>query len=240
MFSKIYDSLLTLGYPQSCTICRKSVERSSDGTACESCWDKTRLFTGRETLCHKCGAFLKESPSEIRPQCNRCGEQFYDLAISVGIYEHALSAVILNLKKEPFIPKKLRRLFIDRFLNGCSGDIDLVIPVPLSEGRRLERGFNQAEVLAETLSKTVDVKVDKQSLIRKIHTPMHRAGMDRKARELTVQNAFEVKRKRLITGKRVLLVDDVFTSGATVSNCAKALKSKGAGRVTVLTVARTI
>jgi predicted amidophosphoribosyltransferase len=68
---------------------------------------------------------------------------------------------------------------------------------------------------------------------------MHRATMDNKARETSVKNAFEVKRPKLIEGENILLIDDVFTSGATVSNCAKVLKEKGAGKVYILTVART-
>ena len=67
---------------------------------------------------------------------------------------------------------------------------------------------------------------------------MHRAGMDRKARGMTVKNAFDVSRPKLIGGKNILLVDDVLTSGETVSSCAKILKKKGAARVDVITLAR--
>ncbi len=81
--------------------------------------------------------------------------------------------------------------------------------------------------------------LDEQSLVRKIHTPMHRAAMDNKAREISVKNAFDVKRPKLIEGETILLIDDVYTSGATVSNCAKVLKEKGASKVYVLTIAKT-
>jgi len=110
--------------------------------------------------------------------------------------------------------------------------------VPLSKKRRLERGFNQAEVLAKILAKQTCIKLDEKSLVRKIHTPMHRAAMDNKAREMSVKNAFEVKRPKFIEGERILLIDDVFTSGATASNCAKTLKDKSAKSVNVLTIAR--
>ena len=116
----------------------------------------------------------------------------------------------------------------------------MIIPVPLSKRRFLERGFNQAEVLAELLAKETALKIDKQSLARKVHTPVHRAAMDRRARELTVENAFEVTRPKLVKGEKILLVDDVFTSGATTSTCAKALKKKGADKVYVLTIARAV
>lgn len=236
--SKIYDSLLTLAYPQACQICESSVENSSDGVACEACWKKTRVFSGEETLCGKCGRFLQSKPTDIQTFCRQCDEQFYDAAGAVGIYENALAASVLNLKREPFAAKKLQQLFVSRFHSSAFQDATKIIPVPLSKKRFLERGFNQAAVLAEILAKQTRILLDGQTLVRTIHTPIHRATMDNKARETSVKNAFEVKRPNFIEGENILLVDDVFTSGATVSSCAKVLKEKGASKVYVLTVAR--
>jgi len=238
MISKIYDSLLTIVYPQACQICENSVENSSDGTICRDCWKITRIFTGNEILCVKCGAYLRESKTPVETFCHRCDAHFYDAARAVGIYENALAASVVHLKREPFIAAKLQKLFVSAFYNSTFQDVDLIIPVPLSKKRFIERGFNQAGILAEILSKEIKINVDEQSLIRQIHTPMHRAAMDNKARQTTVKNAFEVKRAEFIKNKTILLVDDVFTSGATVSSCAEALKKEGAGKIYVLTVAR--
>jgi len=240
MFSRIYDAFLTLAYPQACQICENSVENSSDGIACRRCWKKTRIFSGAETLCGKCGRFLQPKPAAFQTFCHRCNEHFYDLAIAVGVYEHALAASVLNLKRESFVAKHLQKLFLSRFLQSDFQDSTLIIPVPLSTKRFSERGFNQAVVLAEILSKETSLSIDEQSLVRTVHTTMHRAAMDAKARETSVKNAFEVRRANFIKGENILLVDDVFTSGATVSNCAKALKEKGASKVYVLTLARTV
>jgi ComF family protein len=239
MLHKIYDSLLTLVYPQICHSCgEKSVENSADGAACRACWGKTRVFSGAETLCAKCGKFLQGKPSNFQTFCHQCDEHFYDAARAVGIYENALSACVLQIKSEPFISRKLCKLFISAFAESPFQDPRRIIPVPLSKQRFLERGFNQAEILADALAKETKIPVDKQSLARKIHSPIHRAAMDRKAREMSVKNAFEVKRPRLVENENILLIDDVFTSGATVSSCAKALKEKGADKVYVLTLAR--
>ena len=238
MFSKIYDSLSTLAYPQACQICANSVEKLANGVVCNSCWDKTKIFDGNETLCHKCSAFLQNKPFNSQTFCHQCDEHFYDRAIAVGLYENALSASVINLKREPFVAKRLKKFLISSFQNSEFQDTTLIIPVPLSNKRRIERGFNQAEVLAEVLSKQTGLKIDEQSLIRKLHTPVHRAGMDRRGRELSVKNAFDVKREKFIEGENILLIDDVFTSGATVSSCAKTLKKKGADKVYVLTIAR--
>jgi competence protein ComFC len=240
MLQKIYDSLLTLAYPQVCHVCNESVETAAAGVACQKCWQKTRIFTGNETLCAKCSAFLQDKPSKSQTFCHACDEHFYDAARVVGLYENALAASVLNLKREPFVAQTLKKLFTAAFENSPFRDATVIVPVPLSKKRFLERGFNQAEVLAETLARHFALKLDDQSLARKIHTPVHRAAMDRRARQLTVENAFEVTRPKLVRGEKILLVDDVFTSGATVSACAEALKKKGADKVYVLTIARAI
>lgn len=240
MFHKIFDSLLTLAYPQACQICENSVENFSDGVACRCCWKKTQIFSGAETLCAKCGVFLQDKSSNYQTFCHRCDEHFYDYASAVGTYGYALAASVLHLKREPFVARKLRQLFVSRFQNSHFQDATLIVPVPLSRKRFLERGFNQAAVLSKILAKQTKINLDEKSLVRKIDTPMHRAGMDGKARAVSVENAFETKRPKFIENQKILLVDDVFTSGATVSNCAKVLKKCGADKVYVFTLAKTL
>ncbi len=181
---------------------------------------------------------MQAKPSNFQTFCHRCDEHFYDAASAVGVYEYALSASVLNLKREPFVAERLSKLFVSRFHNSAFQSATKILPVPLSKKRFLERGFNQAAALAKILAEQTRIPIDVQTLVRQIHTPMHRATMDSKAREASVKDAFEVKRPKLIEGENILLIDDIFTSGATVSNCAKALKEKGAGQVYVLTVAR--
>ena len=153
MLQKIYDSLLTLVYPQICQVCNDSVENSADGGVCQKCWRKTRIFEGNETLCVKCSAFLQEKPSSFQTFCHRCDEHFYDAARSIGLYENGLAASVIYLKREPFVAKNLQQLFVSAFENSPFQDATLIIPVPLSKKRFLERTFNQAEVLAEILQK---------------------------------------------------------------------------------------
>jgi len=113
-----------------------------------------------------------------------------------------------------------------------------IIPVPLSSRRKFERGYNQAQVIAEFLAKSTSTKLNTQSLRRKMNTPMHRVGMDQRARELTLVGAFEVTAPRLIEAAHIVLIDDVFTSGSTASACAAILKKNGAAEVDVFTLAR--
>ena len=115
---------------------------------------------------------------------------------------------------------------------------DVIIPVPLHHDRERQRGFNQACILARELSRLSRLPIDEHSVVRRIHTERHRAGMDAKARRQSVANAFTIRHPKSIAGQRVLLIDDVFTTGATVSACASVLKDAGAEEVFVLTVAK--
>jgi ComF family protein len=114
----------------------------------------------------------------------------------------------------------------------------LVAPVPLHPARERERGFNQASLLARAVAKGAGLRPDEWSLARVLHSERHRAGMDARARRESVADSFAVARPRLVEGHRVLLVDDVFTTGATASACARVLLAAGASEVYVLTAAR--
>jgi ComF family protein len=237
----IIDSLLSLLYPQNCHLCGHSVENRADGIACAACWAKTRLFDGNQTLCDKCSAVLSEEHgSALTVVCHRGDDDHFDRARAVGVYDEALYASIIHLKEKPYLSTHLEKMLCETFANSPFENTDRIIPVPLSFRREKERGFNQAAVIARSLAKRTGLKVDELSLVRKLHTERHRAGMDRKARRDSVAGAFEVKRPRLIDGANILLVDDIFTTGATVSNCAKILKKAGARSVNVLTIARAL
>ena len=156
----------------------------------------------------------------------------------MGVYEGALRASVLRLKHEPHVGAHLAGLFARAAAQPPLDTATLIIPVPLHAERERERGFNQAAQLARTLAARTRLPLDEQSVVRVKHAERHRAGMDARARRETVEEAFRVTRPRLVAGHRVLLVDDVLTTGATVSSCAHALRQAGAHEVFVLTVAR--
>ena len=238
MLQLLPDAVISLIYPEECGVCDREVRSASDGVACPDCWDETHIFDGSETLCIKCGAFLfAQPPTGERMRCQRCEDQHFDHAFSIGMYEHALKASVLSLKKSPRVANRLARE-IELTLTRIPLKDYVVIPIPLSPRRLRERGFNQAAVIAQMIVRSSGHDFDEHTLVRSSHTPMHRAGMDKKAREKTVKGAFEVRRPKLIEGRSVLLVDDVLTSGSTASACARVLKESGACEVNVLTLAR--
>ena len=241
MIRAIANSLLAIAFPQHCHVCGAPVEDAACGVACLSCWDSTHIFTPASSLCRKCGNPLSAARgSDGTASCHECIDHLYDAAASGGVYEQALASVVLELKKTTHLPARAAEALVSAFVRIGGQNADVLVPVPLSSKRRAERGFNQAEFIAGYLSKQTGILVDALSLRRSKHTPMHRAAMDRKAREQTVKNAFEITRPKLTEGRSVLLVDDIFTTGATASYCAKELKKHGAASVMVITLARAI
>ena len=239
--SLFYDSLLALVYPQSCQVCGASVESRAFGVACEPCWQQTQLFTGTEAVCWKCGLPIRGTvPEEKRKQvrCRRCDDDAFTAARACGNYDGALRASILSLKREQYIGSRLRQLMVATQRQYPLVEATRIVPVPLHPEREKARGFNQAALLARELSKATLLPLDEVSLVRTHHTNRHRAGMDWKGRRETVAEAYRVIYPALIAGERILLIDDVFTTGATVSSCAKTLFDGGAAEVFVLTLAR--
>lgn len=241
--SALYDATLALVFPQACAVCGESVEGRADGVACMACWQKTRIFSEEDLICWKCGLLApgivpEERRADVR--CRRCDAEHFTAARACGTYEGALRASVLALKREPHVATRLARLLLETQQREPLRGATRIVPVPLHASRLRERGFNQATMLGQSLAKLTGLPFDERSLARTVHTERHRAGMDARARRESVEAAFEVRRPRLIQNERILLVDDVFTTGATVSSCADALRAAGAQEVFVLTVARPI
>ena len=236
-----YDAMLTVAYPQVCTICFRSVERRRFGVVCEACWQETRIFDGGETMCWKCGLLSPGDAPEILPEvvsCRRCDPQSFTAARAVGPYEGALRESVLQLKRQPHISEHLEQLLLAVAKREPLQHSTRIVPVPLHATRLRSRGFNQAALIAKALSKNLALPLDEVSLVRVSSSEKYRAGLDAKGRRDTVAGAFAVPYPKLVENENILLVDDVFTTGATVSACAEALTAAGARNVFVLTVAR--
>jgi len=239
------DGLLAVAYPQRCEICDASVERGKFGVVCEECWRKTRVFDGTETLCWKCGLLhdaeeLTVSIAAEDVRCRRCEMHDFTVARAVGPYKGALRESVLQLKRQPHLAPQLEELLIAAAQREPLNQSTRIIPVPLHSRRLRSRGFNQATIMAQVLSRALRLPLDEVSLARVSLSEKYRAGLDAKGRRDTVAGAFEVRHPRLVANENILLVDDVFTTGATVSACAAALVAAGARNVFVLTISRAV
>jgi ComF family protein len=240
MFHRLIDPILSTVYPQTCHVCHGIVDRHADGVACADCWESTHVFDGTEILCEKCGAIAKDGRLDGSNRCGQCNDGHYDAALACGVYEKAIAATVIRLKKEPYLPERVNEMLRQLAVKFSPVENGIVLSVPLSKKRRFERGHNQAEIIGRIIGKHSGLPFSSFALQRTDSSPMHRVGMDKKAREATVKNSFVVAAPRLIDGKNVVLVDDVFTSGSTASFCARALKKNGAASVMVITLARAV
>lgn len=171
-------------------------------------------------------------------RCRRCEFQLFEAARACGVYEGALRESVLLLKKQPQLSRHLTALLVAAAKRSPLHTATRIIPVPLHPQREQRRGFNQAAVIARAIGPSLGLVIDETSLIRTVASHKYRAGLDAKGRLDTVAEAFAVNLPQLIAGEVILLIDDVFTTGATASSCAAALLSAGAKAVQVLTIAR--
>ncbi|MBV9670287.1 MAG: ComF family protein [Acidobacteriales bacterium] len=178
-------------------------------------------------------------PLDEHDLCTVCRESManFDTAYSFGSYEGPLQKLIHLFKygKVETLAAPLSRLLWSALPAG-GAKADLVIAMPMHWRKKWDRGFNQAELLAKPIAARLGVRLN-QSLRRKRHTRAQ-AGLSERQRQQNLQDAFAVKRRHEIAGKRILLIDDVFTTGASLRAAARTLKLAGAARVEALTLAR--
>ena len=200
-------------------------------------------------LCPACGIVFKSShgPDHVCGECRRLPKH-YRSARAAGIYEKSLMTALQQLKYKGNVElaRPLGRLLLSAFLRWYAPEPpDLIIPVPLHARKQRQRGFNQAWLLLREWQRSaVDGsplfsagKFKKDLLIRNRMT-RSQTTLSRRERQENVRGAFTLKDKSEVKGKSVLLVDDVYTTGATVNECARILTAAGAAQVDVLTVAR--
>ena len=166
----------------------------------------------------------------------RVGANGYDAAYSFGAYEDELRALIHLLKygKVQTLAKPLGKFLAQALPRDQR--FDVIVPMPMHWRRRWQRGFNQAELLALELGRRTGITV--RNPMRRKHQKTAQAGLTHAKRRANVEGAFGFKKRRDLQGKRVLLIDDVLTTGATAGSCARAMKRAGAAHVALLTVAR--
>lgn len=185
--------------------------------------------------CRVCGNSVEQRRFGVA--CESCWRaQILTDQGAIGFYEGALRETVLLLKRQPYLPQHVVELL--REASRCFGDVSRVVPVPLHPDRLRTRGFNQAAIIARELSRALGVPLDETTLVRISSSDKYRAGLDAKGRRDSVANAFAVRYPRVIEGEAILLVDDVFTTGATVSSCSDTLLEAGAKSVVTFALAQ--
>lgn len=235
------NGMLALVYPEVCQLCHGHPATVAEGYVCADCWKRVRFI--QEPFCEHCGLPF-QGDITTRFECANCQELdlHFDSARSAVLASGLVLDVIHRYKYRHAVwfERFLADLLIQRASPALNpADWDVIIPVPLHPVREREREFNQAQRLARHLSRATGLPVDSGCLerVRATHT---QTTLSRGARASNMHGAFSLRRRNVIRGASCVIVDDVFTTGATTSACARQLKAAGARRVCVWTVARGV
>ncbi len=225
------NAFVRLLLPAPCRLCAQPLRHAARLPVCDDCLDSIPPLEP-ESSCRRCGKACSE------PLCAFCRVHppAYDAAASWTVYAGAARALLHLYKYGRVLPAG------DWFAARLAPLLEaahagMLVPVPLGRARLRERGFNQSEILARRLARVAALPCDPTVLVRRRET-WSQSGLSREERERNVADAFRCPEPRRVAGRRILLLDDVLTTGATAQACARTLKSAGAAAVHVLTIAR--
>lgn len=221
------QNALDILFPPHCPVCAGILKRRE--RICKSCSEKITLL--KEPVCRKCGKKVLPM-EEYCFDCQRHGHEF-ERGVAVFEYDDLISHSIYRYKYKNkqeyarFYGQEMCKLHADTFRDW---QIEAVIPVPLYKKKKQLRGYNQAEILAKEVAFYLDLPLIKDGLLR-IRSTKAQKELNHMERRKNLEHAFEWNSKKQMRWKRVLLIDDIYTTGSTIDTCASALKNAGCTEV---------
>lgn len=238
-FRRLARTVLDAVLPPRCLSCGTVV--AGDGALCPPCWGQLAFIGAPHCACCGLPFAFEVEPDAMCGDCVR-QEPVFGRARAALHYDDASRPLVLAFKHGDGTHAAPA---LGRWMAQAAGDLardaDLIVPVPLHRWRLFRRRYNQSALLAQTLARLVDRPVSAGILMRKRKTPSQ-GGLSRSGRIANVRGAFAIAGRQAegLSGRRVLLVDDVMTTGATLSECARILRRGGAADVDVVTLARVV
>jgi len=210
------DYILELIYPTTCGICDKIC---------------------KEALCKKCELKLKKYEINlIRKNRN----MYFTESMHIFRYESIIREKIIDYKfnNKAYLYKTFSEIILkNEKVCGLLKKYDIIIPVPIHKKRKLERGYNQTELIAKTIANQTHIKLEKDLLIKQSNI-VSQSSLNKNDRKQNVKNAFVIKNTEKIENKKILIFDDIYTTGSTVNECSKILRKAGATRIGILTISK--
>ncbi|MFA6670688.1 MAG: ComF family protein [Bacillota bacterium] len=236
ILSEVWEGFLDLLYPEGiyCYLCGRKIHDTHTYGICPGCLGDFVLIGDKS--CRMCGKHLDSG--DICSDCRGFRHSF-DRAYSLCVYDGRVKEWIYSFKyaDRSYLARPFGRMMADRIREtGLDRETDCIVPVPLYRKKLRQRGYNQSGLLAEVIKRELDIRNAPYALQRKKNTPPL-SGLSRLQRLETMEGAFELKRLRRLAVKNVLLIDDIYTTGSTVNQCARVLKAGGVARVYVFTLA---
>lgn len=241
----VCGALVSVFFPAPCRLCSEPLDTATRIPICRNCFASLGALRG--PCCGRCGRpFASSVALDVQdvPLCHVCRRSLYDFdfARSYGPYNTTMAGAIMLLKYHEVTPLAawfgtLVRETFDRYREICLADV--VVPVPAHAARLRERGYNHAELIAKPLAKSLGLPCRSYLLVRSRPRP-DKLRLTMRERWRSVRGAYTIRQGLRVDNLRVLLVDDVLTTGATLDACSRALRKAGAAKVVALTVARAI
>ncbi len=225
--------LLNLLFPQKCPTCQNRSDTHLHSPFCSTCWSSILPYTG--AACKRCGLPLSSSLAKTCSECTSNPPGYISLR-SFGIHEGTLRTAIhyFKYKRQRRLAPPLGKLLLKMDLPKT----DFVVPVPLHPAKLYQRQFNQAALLAGEIAKNTGMALELHGLIKTRNTPPQ-VGLRRSERVKNELNAFGVTANHIFNNMRILIVDDVCTTGTTIRACSRVLMEAGAESVYAVTLARS-
>ncbi len=215
---KIINNILELVYPPTCGFC---------GKICSN------------YICTKCYAKIKKY--EIKNRKNyKVKDMYFDEMYNVFRYEEDIRNILIRYKfqNKAYLYKTFSKIILNnKKICGNLKKYDIIIPVPIHKKRKHRRGYNQTELVAKEISHQLKIKMGKDVLIKNINTKAQ-SELSKKERNDNIKGAFKVQNLQKIKNKKILLIDDIYTTGNTANECSKMLKLAGAKNIGILTIAK--
>ncbi len=236
----LWRGMLDLLYPPRCEACG----RLRQEPICDEC--RASIEHIGPPVCEVCGQPF-DPRAQAAPQCAECRgrRRSFSVARSAAYYDGPLAAAIRRFKYDGqlVLGGPLGRVMVQALENGAARDldpatIDVVCAVPLHESRLRERGFNQSEVLAEAVAEAIEKPL--KPLLERTRPTAPQVDLPASSRVRNVQGAFAANLREVIAKQRVLLIDDLFTTGATLRECARVLRAAGTAEVRIFALARPV
>lgn len=236
----IFERLAEAVFPSKlyCISCGALIDRTRNYALCDDCIKKIKWAT--ERTCEKCGKLLRDD--NHHELCNDCREitRYFDKGYTCCLYDDLTRQILMDFKFNGHdeLGLAIGDALADR-MKYAGEDIDMVTSVPVHESRLVQRGYNQAEVMAKRYVRKTDSNICYAELLKRTKKTSAMKSLDVAGRQANVENAFEIRveKKHLIEGKTIAVVDDIFTTGSTLDECSRMLKEAGAKRVIVVTFA---
>jgi len=217
------EFILNLIYPNVCGICNKICS---------------------EGLCKKCKLSIKQYEINKVVDCNKSRGKYFDYSLSIFKYEDIIRKKIIEYKfsDKPYLYRMFSKIILEneKTFGLFKNKYDIIIPVPIYKKKKRERGYNQTELIARNIAKSVIDLEYSDKVLLKTKSTRSQSLLSKKERKSNIKDVFGINNKYIekIKDKKIILFDDIYTTGSTVNECSKVLKADGAREVLVLTIAK--